>query len=104
MRKLTQISLDEQIIDDNMAAELAKIGNLEDLFIFHPKLTAAGIASLASLPNLSRLRVNNPPVTPAALAAFKSLRKLKTLWVGNKTPAEDVAKLKAALPDVEVKV
>jgi hypothetical protein len=103
MRKLTQLHFVDFPIDDAMAAEIGKLEGLQRLTLAQPKLTEAGVVSLGRLRNLTELVLTAPPVTPAALAALKKLKALKQITVGRATPAEDMAKLRAALKGVTVK-
>jgi hypothetical protein len=103
MRKLTQLYVAETPIDDAMAAEIGKMEGLQHLNIRQSRLTEAGVVSLGRLRNLTNLTLPAPPATPAALAALKKLKALKDMTVGKTMPAEDLAKLRAALKTVSVK-
>lgn len=103
MRKLTQLHFVDFPIDDAMAAEIGKMEGLQHLSIRQSALTEAGVASLGRLRNVTDLVLTTPPVTPAALAGLKKMKALKNLTVSRATPAEDMAKLRAALKGVTVK-
>ncbi len=103
MRKLTQLYVADVPIDDAMAAEIGKMEGLQHLNVRQSALTEAGVVSLGRLRNLTNLTLPAPPATPAALAALKKLKALKDMTVGKAMPAEDLAKLRAALKTVSVK-
>lgn len=62
-----------------------------------------GAQHLARLKNLEVLLVPGTQITDAGLASFAALKQLKRLEItGNKVSDEAVAKLKAAIPGLEV--
>lgn len=62
-----------------------------------------GTAPLARLKNLEVLLVPGTQITDASLEAFAGLSRLKRLEIqGNKVTDSAIAKLKAAIPKLEV--
>jgi hypothetical protein len=67
-------------------------------------LTDAGVKKLVSLTNLEFLHLGKTKITDEALTALAGLKKLKQLEVTHCDVTEQgIQKLKAALPEIEVK-
>lgn len=100
---LVDLNLASTSIDDTKLAKLAGLKNLMMLHLENTKVTDAGLKHLAGMGYLNYLNLYGTAVTDAGLDALTSLKRLEKLyaWQTKVTP-EGVAKLKSALPAVDV--
>lgn len=100
---LVDLNLASTSIDD---AKLAKLGGLKNLMTLHlenTKVTDAGLKQLAGMEYLNYLNVYGTAVTDAGLDVLQNLKRLEKLYAWQTQVTEaGVAKLKAALPAVDV--
>ncbi|HEV7405040.1 MAG TPA: hypothetical protein VGO11_19005 [Chthoniobacteraceae bacterium] len=83
---------------------LGKLVNLEELFLYDNLATDASIPFVAGLPKLWFLSLVGP-FTDASEPELSKLKRLKTLELGgHKLTPEALARIKAALPETDVKV
>jgi Leucine-rich repeat (LRR) protein len=81
----------------------ANIATLKVLRVYVAPVKDADVAQIAGLANLEELTLSGLQLTPTGLEPLSGLKSLKKLSLGNgKVPAEAIAKLKAALPDLTV--
>jgi hypothetical protein len=84
-------------------APLAKLVNMEQLFIFDNLATDESVPFVVNLPKLYFLSLYGP-ITDKSADALCTLKRLKTLELGGTTLSDAaIDRIKAALPDTEVK-
>jgi hypothetical protein len=103
LRSLRTLEVRGGVVNDEIMGEIAKCNDLATLTIPAAKLTDPGIVALARLGKLTRLDLDAPPVTEAALKALARCKTLRSLGISAETPAEVETKLRAALPNVEIR-
>lgn len=104
-RGLTSLVLDNTLVTDDGLKELAALKNLTWLSLDNTAVTDIGLEHLTELPELQNLSLSFDTITDVGLDHLAKLPKLKHLYVTEaKVTVDGVAKLKRALPDLEVKV
>jgi hypothetical protein len=96
--------IEQNVTDDDLAA-LKDWTSLTNLSLRRTKVTDAGLAHVEKLTGLNYLTITGlPGVTDQGLDHLTGLKKLKRIGLQDTavTPA-GIAKLKKALPDVEIK-
>ncbi|MSR65884.1 MAG: hypothetical protein EXS24_00730 [Pedosphaera sp.] len=102
LKKLRELDLHDGQASTEGARYASEIQSLRVLRIYGP-IKDEGAQHLARLKNLEVLLAHSAQITDAGLSAFASLTRLKRLEIqGNKVSDEAVAKLKAALPGLEL--
>ena len=92
------------LVDDTTLARVAKHESLKRLYLEGTKITDAGLRHLAGLKELHSLGLANTSITDAGLKELEGLSALRNLDVENtKVTADGVARLKAAIPALQVK-
>jgi len=100
---LVDLNLASTAIDDGKLAKLAGLKNLMTLHLENTKVTDAGLKHLAGMAYLNYLNVYGTAVTDAGLDSLATLKRLEKLYAWQTQVTEaGVAKLKAALPAVDV--
>lgn len=106
--QLESLQLHHCGLGDDDLAPLTKMPNLKSLFVssqFNGRLTEAGLRHLAQIPTLESLKVSETVVPYAGglevLTRLSQLKKLELDKVG--ASAEDIEKLRAAMPHTEIK-
>lgn len=89
-------------LDRGLAAAIAELPRLQQLFLSRVPLTAAGVRGLSALPDLELLHVEQSEYGDEVFAAFGSLRRLRSLslWAlaeGGEKPRELTAEHVRAL-------
>ena len=102
LTKLRELDLHDGQASPEGARHASEIQSLRVLRVYGP-IKDEGAQHLARLKNLEVLLVPGTQITDAGLASFAALKQLKRLEItGNKVSDEAVAKLKAAIPGLEV--
>ena len=102
LKKLRELDLHDGQASVEGARHASEIQSLRVLRVYGP-IKDEGAQHLARLKNLEVLLVPGTQITDASLEAFASLSRLKRLEIqGNKVTDSAIAKLKAAIPGLEV--
>ena len=102
LKKLRELDLHDGQASPEGARHASEIQSLRVLRVYGP-IKDEGAQHLARLKNLEVLLLPGTQITDAGLASFAALKQLKRLEItGNKVSDEAVAKLKAAIPGLEV--
>src|ERR1051326_579074 len=103
LKGLVQLNLRGQEVTDAQLVHLRGLTSLERLHLEKTKITDKGLENLKGLTNLEYLNVYGTDITDAGLVNFEGMKKLKNLYVWQtKVTDVGVAKLKKALPQVEI--
>lgn len=103
LRHLRTLRISGEGVNDELAVEIGKAGDLQYLSLDGARLTEPGAAALAKLTKLTDLRIDHPPVTDAALKSFGRLKMLKSMTIADDAPPETETKLRAALTGVAIR-
>lgn len=103
MKNVLELNLAKTGISDAGLAHVKGLSDLTNLHLEGTRITDRGLANLAGLKNLTYLNLYGTQVTDAGLTSLLGLKNLKNLYVWQtKVTPEGAAKLKAALPNVNV--
>ncbi len=102
LRSLRTLRVGGGVVNDEIAAEIAKCDDLTNLLVPAARLTEPGVVALSKLPRLATLQIDQPPVSEAALKSFAKCRALRSIQLGESTPPETEQKLRAALAGVTI--
>jgi hypothetical protein len=103
LTKITTLELNETRVTDAGLAHLKVLTGLRVLTLRDTSITDAGLAHLAGLSRLLKLDVTNTRVTDAGLEHLVGLTGLETVVLeGTRVTEDGIARLKQALPNVEV--
>ena len=75
--------------DENLRL-IARLPEVERVYVFKGKITADGLSALASLPKLSRLSIYNTDVPADAFALLAKLPQLKYLSIGDYPVTDEI--------------
>ncbi len=90
-------------LTDAGLAHVSGLTSLERLHLNNTKITDAGLENLSGLANLQYLNLYADEITDAGLEHLSGLKNLKKLYLWQTKVTDDgVAKLKTALPDLDV--
>jgi Leucine-rich repeat (LRR) protein len=103
LRNLRTLRISGEGVNDELAVEIGKAGELQYLSLDGARLTDPGAAALARLTKLTDLRIDHPPVTDAALKSFGKLKMLKSMTIADDAPPETETKLRATLTGVAIR-
>jgi hypothetical protein len=104
LANVQQLALNGTRVTDAGLVYLKELRRLEDLDLCSTTVTDEGLAHLAGLTNLEVLYLVNTRVTDAGIGHLAKLEKLKTIYLaGTQVGEAGIAKLKAALPAVEIR-
>jgi uncharacterized membrane protein/mono/diheme cytochrome c family protein len=101
--QIVWLKLSDTQITDAAMATIGKLKNLQKLHLERTRITDAGLRQLTGLTYLEYLNLYGTGITDAGLTSLAGLKSLKTVYVWQtKTTEAGIAKLKQALPNVEV--
>ena len=106
LTELRFVQIDIELDDEDLKT-LSSLGKLEFLGFNANHLTSAGMANLQKVPKIYRLEIhlgNRASVAPEAVTALARHPALELLNINGPLHPEDVARLKAAIPRVDVEV
>jgi hypothetical protein len=93
-------------VSDEGMKEIAKLTNLNSLYLYGTNVTDAGLNELLALKNLTTLNLGYTKVTDTGLIELAKLKNLKTLDISRFTwgsiTFEGVKELQKALPDCKI--
>jgi hypothetical protein len=94
----------ESLVDDATLERIEKRHALKRLYLTGTKITDAGLRHLAGLKELRELDLAKTAITDAGLKQLEGLSSLRNLDVqGTQVTTEGVARLKAAIPALQIK-
>lgn len=103
LKGLVHLNLRGQEVTDAQTVHLQGLTALTRLHLEKTKITDKGLANLKGLVNLEYLNLYGTDITDAGLVYLEGMKKLKDLYVWQtKVTDAGVAKLKKALPQVEI--
>ena len=101
---LTRLTLRDVAVQGTVLSKLPNPEKLISLNLAQSRITDAEVTNLAALTNLETLVLSQTAITDACVAELAKLKRLKRLIVTETgITAEGVDKLKAALPDSEIR-
>ena len=102
LEKVTSLRLPFRQITDVGLKEVAKLQNLEELYL-PTQITDAGLKEVAKLQQLTRLNLDYSKITDEGLKEVAKLQKLRWLYLkGTQITDAGVAELKKALPNCKI--
>ncbi len=102
-KQLIWLKLDNAVIGDASADELAKLSSLTRLQLNHTGITDKGLAKLAALTNLQSLNLVGTKVTAQGVQLLRNLKKLKHLYLyQTEVVAGDWPALKKSFPNTDI--
>ena len=105
MTELEYIGVRGNDVTDAGVAHLKDLTSLRGLYLGQTKITDDGLKHLASLTRLRDLYLHTTGITDAGLEHLTGLKDLRDLYLAKtKTTEDGHAKLKLALPDVDIDV
>src|SRR3972149_8010330 len=94
----------EPTVNDATLARVAKRKSLKRLYLDGTKITDAGLRNLVGLKELRELSLANTPITDAGLKDLENFSALRRLDLqGTKTTAQGIARLREAMPALQIK-
>jgi hypothetical protein len=103
MTQLEYVGVRGNNVTDAGLVHLKGLTNLTGLYLGESKVTDEGLKHLAPLIRLQYITLDKSPITDAGLEHLKELKDLRDLYVtGTKTTKEGRARLKEALPDLDI--
>ena len=117
LAKVTGLGSGDEIFDDGLQAgawlrpqitdeglkEVAKLKQLEGLYLGHTKITDVGLKEVAKLQQLSKLGLVNTKITDAGLKDVSKMQQLGRIFLtGTKVTDAGVTELKKALPKCRI--
>jgi hypothetical protein len=103
LKDVVHLNLGKTSITDAGLAQIKGMTTLTRLHLEQTKITDKGLANLKALTNLEYLNLYGTEITDRGLEELAGLTKLKSLYVWQTKVTEDgVAKLKKALPNLEI--
>lgn len=101
--QLTWLNLGGTKTTDEILASIGELKNLTILHLENTEVTDNGLKHLTSLPYLEYLNLYGTKVSDTGIQQLRELKNLKKLYVWQTSvTVEGVAKLKVALPELEV--
>lgn len=102
-QQIVWLKLGHTEISDAALAQVAKLQNLQKLYLEQTSITDAGLKQLRGLANLEYLNLYGTAITDAGLVDLASLKSLKTIYLWQtKLTEKGLANLKKALPTLDI--
>jgi hypothetical protein len=103
MTQLEYVGVRGNNVTDAGLVHLKGLANLTGLYLGESKVTDEGLKHLAPLKRLQYVILDKSPITDTGLEHLKELKDLRDLYVtGTKTTKEGRARLKDAMPDLDI--
>lgn len=106
LEKLEWLDMEDSTIDAKGSEKLANLKSLKNLRLEDCKAAPEWIRAIGEIPTLTQLTLNDTDLPSGTLEIVARLKNLEHLWIDStrEFKAEEIEKLKAALPMCKIKV